>query len=1176
MKKLNYFFSLLLFLVGGVGVVQAQTYNAGDEYTDTPAAGESVFLYSAVGSGAYYCGEGNGVTSVTDDCLMQFEATGETVDGHPVFLLKQVSTGLYLKDYISLLVSQGLDTSDIGVSVGMTSNKAEALRMTVLRGAVNDNSDPRTFTQSKYDGTSINGDQNFDDKANVFVLADASSNAQIAQYYFGFYGNAPFQSPYTDTNAWYIYHAVKASVNESLNKALETYFPNGVSAEEYPEGTDPGQYTKAAIDAAKAVYNRAMGKASDENLTEAEATALVEELKKAKEDLTAAAAPMRAGTYFILGHGRNTDAIYDYTYPLKAQGNNLIYTSGYNIPEKLTIEDAPYIFEVTATANGRYTIKSFSDGRYVGAVKTDAEGGKTNLVATPEAEYEIAQQEFTEGNVKYKAFYIALNGDKGGHSFHQANSDGRICGYTSTAFAGAFRFASVSEESLAGLRSEVEKQILINKVEDALQTASAIYNRGRVYKAVNDTHEENGWYHFDDLGIVSDASQINSNSIATNEGEKGGSPAFVLDGMGDTYYHSVWSGAKVEPELAIDLGEPYQDLVLQMAKRNANKNHLSQFQLLASNDSVNWSDEGVYTVSYNQNGLLSGWTANTDSVKNLVALTGFSLSQPFRYLRLLCTGTTDSEYNNGYRMFHMAELRVYEGEFDAEASTAFNSVTPEVRQALLDAMAAAKAALAAGTATQKNLDDLVAATEAFSAQYPMPEKLTEAINSLKTYLGALPFVADEAQAIGNFPVSVKNSLTEQADGLTETTDMNSATAINAAVKQVEDMKASVASHIKMPEAGKLYFLRGATTATAANSGMNAPLYAQNNDENSGIRFMPRKNGTGTEDVAAADSIEDMQYRYNYIWMVEKADQATQTLVLRNLGTGMYIKNDMTTGSSMLTTVPTPGTIKMISFCNNSKPAVSFVVGEKDGAPLYANTTPGGGIVTYHIAGNYEDPNLGDANSSFTFQEVLGLNDDNATYWPVAKNALQIVTLPFAATVFSDGATFYEVLGLNAADNTLELNEGGEELTVEAGQGFIVKTDEVQEGLMLVLQDEGVPAYSFKGINKGGVTGNVLRTTVDGAGIRALSFYSNGNSWFVRPFGNNTVFGGNSGYLHGLTMTTEKGSFSVALTDPDFITGIESITAPAAQDGKIYDLSGRRVQQAQKGLYIINGKKVLVK
>jgi hypothetical protein len=43
------------------------------------------------------------------------------------------------------------------------------------------------------------------------------------------------------------------------------------------------------------------------------------------------------------------------------------------------------------------------------------------------------------------------------------------------------------------------------------------------------------------------------------------------------------------------------------------------------------------------------------------------------------------------------------------------------------------------------------------------------------------------------------------------------------------------------------------------------------------------------------------------------------------------------------------------------------------------------------------------------------------------------------------------------------------------------------------------------------------------------------------------------------------------------TGIDAIEdAEPAVSSDIYDLSGRRVEKATKGLYIINGKKVLVK
>ena len=42
------------------------------------------------------------------------------------------------------------------------------------------------------------------------------------------------------------------------------------------------------------------------------------------------------------------------------------------------------------------------------------------------------------------------------------------------------------------------------------------------------------------------------------------------------------------------------------------------------------------------------------------------------------------------------------------------------------------------------------------------------------------------------------------------------------------------------------------------------------------------------------------------------------------------------------------------------------------------------------------------------------------------------------------------------------------------------------------------------------------------------------------------------------------------------TGIKSVASVATQDGAVYDLQGRRVAQPKAGLYIVNGKKVVVK
>jgi hypothetical protein len=45
---------------------------------------------------------------------------------------------------------------------------------------------------------------------------------------------------------------------------------------------------------------------------------------------------------------------------------------------------------------------------------------------------------------------------------------------------------------------------------------------------------------------------------------------------------------------------------------------------------------------------------------------------------------------------------------------------------------------------------------------------------------------------------------------------------------------------------------------------------------------------------------------------------------------------------------------------------------------------------------------------------------------------------------------------------------------------------------------------------------------------------------------------------------------------ELATGINSIAADKMKDATIYTIGGQRVDKAQKGLYIINGKKVVIK
>lgn len=67
---------------------------------------------------------------------------------------------------------------------------------------------------------------------------------------------------------------------------------------------------------------------------------------------------------------------------------------------------------------------------------------------------------------------------------------------------------------------------------------------------------------------------------------------------------------------------------------------------------------------------------------------------------------------------------------------------------------------------------------------------------------------------------------------------------------------------------------------------------------------------------------------------------------------------------------------------------------------------------------------------------------------------------------------------------------------------------------------------------------------------------------------------NNAFKAYLPATTAESRFLVFNFGDDTETAIEGIEAESTANAVVYDLAGRRVQKAQKGLYIVNGKKVI--
>lgn len=175
-----------------------------------------------------------------------------------------------------------------------------------------------------------------------------------------------------------------------------------------------------------------------------------------------------------------------------------------------------------------------------------------------------------------------------------------------------------------------------------------------------------------------------------------------------------------------------------------------------------------------------------------------------------------------------------------------------------------------------------------------------------------------------------------------------------------------------------------------------------------------------------------------------------------------------------------------------------------------------------------------------------------------------IYLPFDVTL-ADGAKAYAVTTTSKTSATLTEMED-----IPAGEGAILAqgtytlniadatsdwTENILEGSNVKTYVNG-PAYVLaNGTNGVGLYKATLNKDAEGA---------DGTTHFL----NNA----NKAYLPAATGAESR--FLVFNFGDDNATSIEGIEAESTANAVVYDLAGRRVQKAQKGLYIVNGKKVI--
>ena len=169
------------------------------------------------------------------------------------------------------------------------------------------------------------------------------------------------------------------------------------------------------------------------------------------------------------------------------------------------------------------------------------------------------------------------------------------------------------------------------------------------------------------------------------------------------------------------------------------------------------------------------------------------------------------------------------------------------------------------------------------------------------------------------------------------------------------------------------------------------------------------------------------------------------------------------------------------------------------------------------------------------------------------------------------ATVYTV-GVN--ENKLSLNEvkGNQ---VPANTGVLVQSNKTDAMYVYI---ESAPA----------IEGNLLRasvteqTTTGADDTKEYKYYmlsynkDNENLGFYWGENDGAAFTSKAGRAYLAVEKTNEVAAVKGFSLSDMETGISQVCGSAANKGVIYDLQGRRVERAVRGLYIMNGRKVMVK
>lgn len=1194
MKRFYSILSLLLLFLAGASNVAAQEFSEGTLLTTTDeVVNEARFILKSPGTSGdhpsgYVCGTKQYKQNIDKSCLFTLEAVaGETVDGYQVYLLKQVETGLYFKDFE---LGEGWDSSDLspfsnGDLTEMTDNKAQAMKFTVAR--FEDVSGQENVAQSRTSAN--NAKQDLSQDGFVFTRADVSnpcavdeSGKQFPYTYLGGLGK-PFYSRYVDTNVHQIYTVNEKKGLDKIRAYVMTYFP-GSPESAFPPGVDPGYYPANLVAEAQTIFNN-VGKWNESGLpeelrTEKAVDDYCARIVELAELLAKSIIKVETGYYFI----RDSRETPRYWRPVVQDNKQLLGWSAYTVPEVLDVESARHIWKVTKSSvknattgenDDVYTFQSYFTNEFASATTTS--GDRFTMAAEP-ANFTIDKEAALAAQTG--SFVIYPYG-KSGQKMNTYNN-GAIGIWAWTDEGNCFRFQTVDESAVADLEETIRQAALNEKLQTLLTDAQTL-------KRNNDGS----------LGMVTNVSQLSGNENDPSEGQLEN----LIDGDNMTYYHSSWRDAQkdgVQAYVQADLGIAVSKIELDYTRRWRRVNPVTDNPAAAvvtvtntPDDEESWQNLGEINFEYLHEATYA--RQSTEGTDTLVAesqgVTPVDFDGNYRYIRLTVTSVVQRSGGNTSEadpFWHLSELY-----FKSDATPNYEMLSEELRTRFETLMAQAATELEAGAATQDTYDALTDAYNEVLASIPDPIRIANAVAEAKALRAKAQAGTEPGyfsyDAIAKFDAAIATANDEVKAGIT-------LEEIESVIAALDAATAEFNAALILPEVGAYYRIRGASTKETTYNGHHwnsarAPLASMNNAAKNALK-VTHLDGAHEEDengklkpiAELSDSIylDDLRY----YWLVEEAVDGK--IALRNVATGMYLSDGQTEdlGGAAYQSVEKASVIYHLA----APGKFNLVSGVVDGKETYFNVNSAASVVSWN--------DVNDENGFWSFEKVDTEQDiQNPMYYlSLQPGRMHIVTLPVAILPPTSCPSYF--LSGQTDDNKLVLTDvsATDDGYVPAGTPFIIEVPAnhpygtanidmeylVDEGDGTIL--DGTLSYVFEPVKVAGLQGTICETAKAGVGCAVL----NADGIQGIKSGNIEV-GVNSGYFDGTqTLGVVAGEDDPTLDIPeDFVlNSINDAVVLKGENNNVYSVSGVLVRKNVKsdaalkglpaGLYIVNGEKVMVK